>query len=100
MTGVDKAAMERLLGLADFSCTLNMGYNPSGQHVIFSTVTSTSVLRCLLLTMSGKNLNLGATGSGNGAVLFTDYSWQRAANGEVTTAAPGVLGNGSVPTWS
>ncbi len=100
VTGVDKSAIERLLGLADFSCSLHMGYNPSGQHVIFSTVSSTSVNRCLLLTMSGKNLNLGATGAGNGAVLFTDYQWVRTAAGEATTTAPGVLANGSVPTWS
>lgn len=100
VTGTDKSAIERLLGLADASVTLNMLWNPTGQHLIFSTVPSTSVARCVLLTVNGKNLNLGATGAGNGAVLFTDYQWTRSGAGEVTTSAPGVLSNGSVPAWS
>lgn len=100
VTGQDKSAIERLLGLADAAVTLNMGFNAAGNHVIFATVPSTSVARCVLLTMNGKNLNLGATGSGNGAVLFTDYQVTRAQSGELTTSAPGVLSNGSVPTWS
>ena len=100
VTGVDKSAIERLLGLADFSITLNMLFNATGQHVIFATVPSTSVARCVLVTVNGKNLNIGATGSGNGAVLFTDYQVTRPATGELTTSAPGVLSNGSIPTWS
>jgi hypothetical protein len=100
VTGIDKAAIERLLLLADFSCTLNMVFNAAVGHVVFSSVPSTSLLRCFLNTVNGKSLNLGSAGAGNGAVLFTDYQVTRAQTGELTTSVPGVLGSGAVPTWS
>lgn len=100
VTGLDKSAIERLLLLADFSCQPNGVFNPALSHTVFSTVPSTSVNRMLALTMNGKSLNLGTAGAGTGAVLFTDYQVTRAAAGELTWQAPGVLANGSVPTWS
>jgi hypothetical protein len=33
-------------------------------------------------------------------VLYTDYPLTRADGGELTWAVPGVLANGTVPTWS
>ena len=100
VTGIDKAAIERLLLLADFSCTLNGVFNAAVSHVVFSTVPSTSVNRMIANTVNGKNLNLGTAGGGNGAVLFTDYQLSRAQTGELTWSVPGVLANGAVPTWS
>lgn len=102
VTGIDKSAKEILLLLADFTCTLNGVFNPAANfsHAVFSTVPSTSVPRALAITVNGKNLNLGTSGAGNGAVLFTDYGITRAATGELTFAVPGVLANGAVPTWS
>jgi hypothetical protein len=102
VTGVDKSAIERLLLLADFSITINGVFDPGAnlEHAVFSTVPSTSVNRCVLITINGKNLNMGATGAGNGAVLFTDYQITRPQDGSLTYSAPGVLANGSVPTWS
>ena len=102
ITGIDKSAKEALLLLADFTCTLNGVFDPGSNlaHAVFSTVPSTSVPRAITITVNGKNLNLGTSGAGNGAVLFTDYTITRAAAGELTFAAPGVLANGAVPTWS
>jgi hypothetical protein len=102
VTGIDKSAIERLLLLADFSVTLNGVFNPAANlsHVVLSTVPSTSVNRAVLITTNGKNLNMGSAGAGNGAVLFTDYALTRPQTGELTWSAPGVLANGSVPTWS
>jgi len=100
VTGIDKSAIERLLLLADFSCTLNGVFNAAVSHVVFSTVPSTSVNRMIANTVNAKNLNLGSAGAGNGAVLFTDYQLARAQTGELTFSAPGVLANGAVPTWS
>ena len=102
VTGVDKSAIERLLLLADYSLSLNMVFNPSTnqQHDVFKTVPSTSVNRAVALTVNGKSLNMGTAGAGNGAVLFTDYQVARSQTGELTCVAPGVLANGSVPTWS
>lgn len=94
VTGIDKFAIERLLLLADFSCTLNIVFNDaSGQsHDVFKTVPSTSVARTVTLTVSGDTLA--------NEVLFTDYPLTRAASGELTAAVPGVLADGTVPTWA
>lgn len=94
VTGVDSSAMERLLLLADFSITLNGVFNDaaSQSHVVFKTVPSTSVQRTVSLAVSGQTLA--------NETLFTDYSLTRAADGALTWTAPGVLGNGTVPTWS
>ena len=100
VTGIDKSALERLLLLADFSCTLNVVFNPALSHAVFSSVPSTSVNRMIANTIGGKNLNLGTAGAGNGAVLFTDYTLTRNNTGELLAAIPGVLANGAVPTWS
>jgi len=100
VTGLDKSAIERLLTLADFSITLGGVFNPATSHVVFATVPSSAVNRMVAITTNGKNLNLGSAGASNGAVLFTDYQVSRAQTGELTWSAPGVLGNGSIPTWS
>jgi hypothetical protein len=94
VTGMDKSAIERLLLLADFSVTIAGVFNPSANkgHAVFSTVPSTSVLRTVTITVGGKTLAP--------EVFFTDYALTRAASGELTYTAPGVLGDGTVPTWS
>lgn len=94
VTGVDKAAFERLLLLADFSCTFNGVFNSAANksHAVFSTVPSTSVNRTVTLGIGGKTLA--------NETLFTDYSLTRAANGELPWTAPGVLADGTVPTWA
>src|SRR6266568_7935089 len=100
VTGIDKSAIERLLLLADFSVTLNGVFNAAVSHLVFRTVPSSSVNRMIAMTVNGVNLNLGTAGGGNGAVLFTDYQLTRPQTGELTWSVPGVLANGSVPTWS
>ncbi|WP_432019917.1 hypothetical protein [Streptomyces sp. 1222.5] len=94
ITGVDKSAMERLLLLADFSITLNGVFNAATgkSHDVFKTVPSTSVARTTSLTVNGVSLN--------NEVLFTDYPLTRSNSGELTWAVPGVLADGTVPTWS
>lgn len=94
VTGIDKSAMERILLLADFSLTLNGVFNPSANmsHAVFSTVPSTSVARTVTLTVAAQTLV--------NEVLFTDYPLTRADSGELTWAVPGVLCDGTVPTWS
>lgn len=93
-TGVDKFAMERLLLLADFSIDLSGVFNDAANmsHAVFRTVPSTSTARTVTLTHSGQVLP--------NECLFTDYSLQRAQSGEFTWSAPGVLSDGTVPTWT
>lgn len=94
VTGLDKSAMERLLLLADMSFTGNGVFNDAANmsHSVFKTVPSTSVARTTTLTVSGQTLA--------GELLFTDYALTRAADGALTFSAPGVLADGTVPTWS
>jgi hypothetical protein len=94
VTGIDKSAIERLLLLADFSITLNGVFDDGSNlaHETFKTVSSTSVQRTVALGVSGQTLS--------NECLFTDYALTRAQSGEFTWQAPGVLANGTVPTWS
>jgi hypothetical protein len=94
VTGVDKSAFERILLLADFTITLNGVFNDAAgkSHVVFKTVPSTSVQRTTTLAVSGQTLA--------GELLYTDYSTTRGADGALTWTAPGVLADGTVPTWS
>lgn len=94
VTGIDKSAMERLLLLADFSITLNGVFNDAANksHAVFKTVPSTSVARTVSLAVSGQTLA--------NECVFTDYPLSRSDSGELTWAVPGVLSDGTVPTWS
>ena len=94
ITGVDKSAFERLLLLADFSITLNGVFNDAANlsHAVFKTVPSTSVARTVSLAVSSQTLA--------NETLFTDYALTRGADGALTWTAPGVLADGTVPTWS
>lgn len=94
VTGVDKSAFERILLLADFSITLNGVFNDASNqaHDVFKTVPSTSVARTVTLVHSGQTLA--------NETLFTDYALTRAQSGELTFTAPGVLSDGTVPTWA
>lgn len=92
VTGMDKSAYERLLLLADFSCTLAGVFNPALSHTALATVPSTSAVRTLTLTTNGVTLA--------NEVLVTDYALTRGAGGELTWTAPCVLANGTAPTWT
>jgi hypothetical protein len=94
VTGVNKSAMERLLLLADASITLNGVFNDAANasHSVFKTVPSSSVNRTTALAVSGQTLAM--------EMLYTDYAFTRPQSGELTWSAPGVLADGTVPTWS
>jgi hypothetical protein len=94
VTGVDKAAFERLLLLADFTITLNGVFNDATglSHDVFKTVPSTSVARTTTLTVSGQTLA--------GELLPTDYAMTRAQTGELTWSVPMVLADGTTPVWA
>lgn len=94
VTGIDKSAMERLLLLADFSITMNGVFNDAADksHETFKDVGSTSVTRTVAIAVSGQSLS--------NECLITDYALTRGDDGSLTWTAPGVLADGTVPTWS
>jgi hypothetical protein len=94
-TGVDKSAHERLLLLADYSATINGVFNATGAHLVFKTISSTSVSRNLKIQPIA-----GAAPYLSCLVLLTDYTVTRANAGELTYAVPAALADGSIPTWN
>lgn len=96
VTGVDKSAVERILLLADFSITLNttainFASTPSFYDV-FHDVAATSAARTTTLTVAAKTLAP--------EVLYTDFQVNRGQDGSLGATVPGVLANGTVPTWA
>ncbi len=93
-TGVDKSGMERLLLLADGTVTFNGIFNSATDfsHDVFSTVSSTSVVRTVTLTVDSQVLAM--------EMLFADYVVTRAADGSLTWTVTGQNANGAVPTWA
>lgn len=94
-TGVDKQAIERGLGLADFTINLTFpAFNDAADraHSVMKTVPSATVARTTLLVVSGQTLT--------NEVWYTDYALNRGADGGFTASVPGVLADGTVPAWS
>jgi hypothetical protein len=100
VTGVDKSANERILLLADFSCTFNGVYNwatANMSHDVFKTVPSTSVNRTVSINPVGTTSTYPKL---NNETLFTDYQVTRDNTGQLTWQCPGSLADGTVPAWS
>lgn len=93
VTGIDKFAIQRISLLADFSVTLSGTFNDAADksHDVFKNV-NTGVARTVTLAVSGQTLV--------NEVLFTDYPLSRSESGELTWKVPGVLADGTVPTWT
>jgi hypothetical protein len=95
ITGIDKFAYERLALLADLSFTGNgaaMNADASKSHVTLANVTDRRTRRTLTITVNGKTLA--------GEVLFTDFSYNRGADGSLPFTAPAVLADGTIPAWT
>jgi hypothetical protein len=94
VTGIDKSAFERLLGLADFTVTLNGTFDDAANkaHAVLSTVPSTSVNRTTSIAVSGQTLA--------GELLYTDYALSRGDDGTLKWTTAGMLADGTVPTWA
>ena len=94
VTGVNAAAMERLLLLADLQATLNGAFNDASNqaHDVLKTVPSTSVTRTLSITISGQVLAE--------EVIVTDYALARAQDGGLTWTAPCLLNQATAPAWA
>lgn len=97
VTGVDKSAFERLLGLSDFQVTLNGVFNTAANmsHDVFKTVATQAgtVTRTATLVFNG-----GGTVAAE--CVPSDYSVNRAEDGSLVWSAPLQLANGTAAAWS
>lgn len=94
VTGLDVSAFERLLGLADFTVSLNGTFNNATNmsHDVLSTVPSNSTPRTTTLTVSGETLA--------GELLYADYALNRGDDGSLKWTSAGSLADGAVPVWA
>lgn len=92
VTGLNKSAYERILGLADFSGQATGQFNSALSHAALKTVSSTSINRQVSITVAGQSIAPEC--------LVTDYALTRAADGNLTWTAPWVLADGTIPSWS
>ena len=94
VTGIDKSAKERLLGLADFTISLEgAAFNDASNssHDVFKTVGSSSAARTVTLVVSGQTLT--------NECVFTEFGYERDDKGALGWKAEGALSDGTSPTW-
>lgn len=97
ITGLDKSAIERVLLLADGTCTIKGVVNTTANksHDVFKTVPSQAgtITRTVVFGLStGGTLTM--------EMVFTGYSWSRGQDGSLVWSAPGALANGTAPAWT
>jgi len=95
VTGIDKFAFERLALMVDMSFTGNgaaMNAAASKSHVTLADPTNRRTLRTTTIVVNGKTLA--------GEMLFTDFSYNRGADGGLPFTAPAVLADGTIPAWT
>jgi hypothetical protein len=95
VTGLDSFAMERLALLGDMSFTGNgAAMNPSASksHTTLANQTDRRTARTVTIVVNGKTLAA--------EMLFTDFSYNRGADGSLPFTAPAVLADGTVPAWT
>jgi len=96
VTGLDKAAVERLLLLADATVSITGVYNTqatTGSHTVLKSIPSSAQVRTLVLTpLGGSALTMEVVG--------TNYTVARSQSGELTFTAEFALQNGTAPAWS
>lgn len=92
VTGVNKSAVERIHGLADFSITLNGTFDDDTSDSVHDVFAVLDNARTVTLVVSAQTLA--------NECLATDYALNRQADGQFTYTVPLVLSDGTVPTWS
>ena len=93
VTGLDKAAMERILGLADATVSGEVAFNPGANlaHATLRTVASGTVSRTVSIEHSSQTLPM--------EMLLTTYDLSRDNSGELKGKYELVLSDGTAPTW-
>lgn len=95
VTGLDKYAFERIALLADMSITLNgaaMNPDANKSHDVLANVTDRRTPRTTTIVIGGQTLTA--------TILYTDYSYNRGADGSLPWTSPGVLADGTIPAWT
>ena len=96
VTGIDKSAMERLIGLGDGTISLNGVFNSASNksHDVFKTRTGT---RTVTLAIGG---NTSSNPKLEMEMLVTEYNVERGDDGALNWPAGLSLQSGTSPAWS
>lgn len=98
ITGVNSSAMERLLLLADFTVQLQGVFNDAAAPSSFDCFKA---YRTLAASQTGRTTTIVHSGQTlTNEVLYSDFSFNRGADGSLVWSAPGNLPSGVVPAWS
>ena len=95
-TGIDKSAMERLIGLGDGTVSINGYFNSASNksHDVFKTLTGTRTVTIAIGGNSSSNPKLEME------MLVGEYNIDRGDDGSLTYTAGLSLQSGTTPTWS
>lgn len=94
ITGVDKAAMERLLLLSDFNMDVEFVWNPAANPSsfgVFSTHADNDT-RTVTIVVGGKTLTAEC--------ILSNVTWNRQSDGSFVGSANLQLANGTAAAWS
>ena len=93
ITGIDKSARERLIGLGDGTISLTGVFNQTGADTVFSTLSGTRTV----------TYALGGNTSGKPVMamemLISSYDLSRGTDASMGWTANLSLQSGTVPTW-
>lgn len=94
MTGLDKAAMERLLLLNDFNCSITAVFNPAANPSMFGVFSTPADndTRTVVIVVGSQTMTAEC--------VMSDVAWNRAADGSFTASATFMLANGTAAAWS
>jgi len=96
VTGIDKSAVERLIGLGDGTVSLSGVFDKASNkaHDVFKTRTGT---RTVTIALGG---NTSGYPKLEMEMLLTEYNLERGDDGGMTWTAGLSLQSGTVPAWS
>ena len=96
VTGLNKSAMERLIGLNDLTVSINGYFNSTSNksHDVFKTRTGTRTVTLAVGGNSASNPKLEAE------MLVNEYNLDRGDDGGLTWTASLSLQSGTVPAWT
>ena len=96
VTGVDKGAVERIIGLNDYTLSVNGVFNKASNksHDVFKTRTGT---RTVTLAIGG---NTSGYPKLEAEMLVTEYNLERGDDGGLNWTAGLSLQSGTVPAWT
>ena len=95
VTGVDKSAVERIVGLNDYTVSINGVFDKASNkaHDVFKTRTGT---RTVTIAIGGNTTGYPEL---EAEMLVTEYNLERGDDGALTWTAGLSLESGTTPTW-